>query len=322
MRLFVRDFQRVDALEVRERYVRLESWISILGNTFLGTTKLVFGMLTGSIALSADAVHTYGDMLSSAVILVSMRIAATPPDDKHPHGHGRAEAIGTLLVAAMLIVAAIEFAQAAVRQFFYPSPKLDSLAPKMEIALIILLLLFWVFKEWMARFSADLGRRIGSEALGADAQHHRSDALATLLVVCSLFSTRLGYPWADGIFGLGVAAFIGWAGIGFALRMMSQLMGEAPSRKLIDNIFSAASSIKGVRGVRGITVHDYGSYKVASLQIEVAGNTNTADSHQLATLVEESISRRLGLSAVVHVEVHRGTESSSDFRRVVEETLR
>jgi divalent metal cation (Fe/Co/Zn/Cd) transporter len=170
-------------------------------------------------------------------------------------------------------------------------------------AIIPVLLAFFAFKEWMARFSADLGRRIASDALLGDAQHHRSDALATLLVVLSFAGTRLGHPWLDGLFGLGVSGFIGWAGLGLAWRMMNQLLGEAPSQESLEQIITAAASARGVRGVHGVEVHDYGNHKVVSLHIEVSAELSTAASHEVATLVEEAILRRLGMHAVVHVEL-------------------
>ncbi|MCX7591617.1 MAG: cation-efflux pump [Kiritimatiellae bacterium] len=321
-RIFVRNHERTEDVRVRQGYVRLECWTSIVGNILLGTMKLAMGFLTGSIALAADAVHTYGDMLSSVVLLVSMRVASRPADVKHPHGHGRAEPIGTLLLAAMLMMAAFEFAHTSVRQLLSPNPKLGTLPLRTELIIIAALVGFWGAKEWMARFSAHLGKKIASAALAADAQHHRSDALATFLVITSLVSARLGYPQADGFFGLAVAGFIGWTGVDFARRMMSELMGEAPSQSLVSAIHSAASSVRGVCGVRNVTVHDYGAHKVASLQIEVPGELGTTESHLLATLVEESIFRRLGLSSVVHVEVRDSQTAAADSGKRVEQTLR
>jgi cation diffusion facilitator family transporter len=295
----VRDADNVTDPRVRHAYVRLECWVSIVGNVLLGTVKVVLGWLAGSIALTADAFHTYGDMLSSVVLLVSMRVAVAPPDRKHPHGHGRAEMLGTLGLAALLLVTAVEFAHPAVDHLFAPDPRPLGLGWTM----VPVLLVFWAVKEWMARFSEALGRRIGADSLAADAQHHRSDALATLLVVFSFVASELHCPRLDGLFGLGVAGFIGWAGVGLARDMMSQLMGEAPSEQLVDGILAAAASVRGVRGVHGIDVHDYGPRKMVSLHIEVASRTPTGASHQVATAVEEALHRRLGVSAVVHVDL-------------------
>jgi cation diffusion facilitator family transporter len=310
IRRLVHDHERVTEQRVRHGYVKLECWTSIAGNCLLGTAKLILGLLTGSIALTADAAHTYGDMVSSVILLVSMRVAAAPPDKRHPHGHGRAEALGTLALAAMLLLTAMEFAHPAFdRMVGWHQEQHGAAAESMRLfgwAIIPVLITFWAAKEWMARFSADLGRRISSDALLGDAQHHRSDALATLLVMFSFIGTRLGYVWLDGLFGLGVAGFIGWAGLNLAWRMMSQLLGEAPSEESMAAIISAAASARGVRGVHGVEVHDYGNHKAVSLHIEVPAAMSTADSHAIATTVEEAILRRLGMHAVVHVELPDG----------------
>jgi cation diffusion facilitator family transporter len=327
VRAFVRDHAKVTEQRVRHGYVKLECWTSIFGNLLLGTVKLVLGLVTRSIALTADAAHTYGDMISSVVLLVSMRVAASPPDRKHPHGHGRAEALGTLGLAAMLIVTAVEFAHPAFDRLMLLFTPADAEAREAIAAMqgtgwwiVLILVVFWAFKEWMAHFSADLGKAISSSALIGDAAHHRSDALATLLVVCSFFGVKLGVPWLDGLFGLGVAGFIGWAGIALAWEMISRLMGEAPSEDVLARIVAAAVSVRGVRGVHGIEVHDYGNHQVASLHVEVAPQMKTAESHKLATLVEDALRRRLAMSAVVHVEIREGPMADTRAA-LVEEAL-
>jgi cation diffusion facilitator family transporter len=325
VRTFVRDHQKVTEQRVRHGYVKLECWTSIFGNLLLGTVKLVLGLATKSIALTADAAHTYGDMISSVVLLVSMRVASTPPDRKHPHGHGRAEALGTLGLAVMLIVTAVEFAHPAFdRLMLALKPPDAETQAAMEAMrqygwwIVPVLLAFWAFKEWMARFSGDLGRAISSSALIGDAAHHRSDALATLLVVCSFVGVKFEVLWLDGLFGLGVAGFIGWAGVRLAWEMMSRLMGEAPSEDVLARIVAAAVSVRGVRGVHSIEVHDYGNNQVASLHVEVAPQMKTADSHKVATLVEEALRRRLSMSAVVHVEVREGPAADTRAAQVEE----
>jgi cation diffusion facilitator family transporter len=321
VRKFVRNHERVENQRTRLGYVRLECWTSIFGNLCLGTAKLIFGVLTGSIALTADAAHTYGDMVSSVVLLVSMRLAVSPPDARHPHGHGRAEALGTLGLAALLLITAVEFAHPSFDRLVQPDPKRIELMSKLGWVMALLLLVFWAVKEWMAKFSADLGQAISSEALAGDAQHHRSDALATLLVVFSFVGAKFGVPWLDGLFGLGVTGFIGWAGLSLAWSMISRLMGEAPSEDLVAEIVAAAASIRGVRGVHGVEVHDYGNYKVASLHIEVASHLKTGESHKIATLVEDALRRRLGMSAVAHVEVYEPSKEPNMRSRLVEQVL-
>lgn len=321
VRRLVPDFRQVENPAVRHAYVRLECWVSIIGNLFQGGMKLVLGLMSGSIALTADAVHTFGDMVSSMILLVSMRVAALPPDPKHPYGHGRAEALGTMALAILLIVTAVEFADIAFHRLAGENGPGAGSMQDFGWFVIPMMLVFWWFKEWMARFSLKLGRRIGSDGLVGDAQHHRSDALTNLIVVASFVGARFQMTWLDGVFGLAVAGFIGWAGIYLAWNMVSRLMGEAPSDDMVTRILAAAGSVRGVRGVHGVQVHDYGNHKVVSLHVEVAGALHTDESHRVATLVEDSVFRRLGYSAVVHMEV-KSTSGHEDRTAVVEAILK
>lgn len=120
----------------------------------------------------------------------------------------------------------------------------------------------------------------------------------------------------DGLFGLGVVGFIGWAGLHLARKTINRLMGEAPSKDLVTGIASTAASIRGVRGVHGVEVHDYGNQKVTSLHVDVAPEMSTGESHRLATLVEEALLRRLGLKATVHIEAGRSPEIDSPLSRI------
>ena len=183
------------------------------------------------------------------------------------------------------------------------------------------MILFYLFKEWMAKFSFELGKIIKSDALAADAHHHRSDALSTLLVIVSIIAARFNAGWADGICGIAVAGFIGWSGIHLAWSTLNRLMGEAPDEDLISKIITAASGIKGVMGVHGIGVHDYGNNKIVSMHIEVPGTIKTADSHKIETMVEENIRRRIKASAVVHIEACREKGEHPDPAGKVEQIL-
>ena len=323
LRTFIKNYSLTSDQNVRASYVKLECWVSILGNVSLGLTKLIISALTGSISLAADAAHTFGDMISSIVLIISMRIAVIPADHRHPFGHGRAEILGTLALSTMLVVTAVEFVHASFHRIMNPSIKTDLILSWNYWYIIPpLLILFWLFKEWMAQFSFELGKRIKSDALAADAQHHRSDALATLMVLISFIVIKFNAAWIDGICGIIVACLIGWSGIHMLWLTLNRLMGEAPDADMVSRIISAAAGVRGVTGVHGIEVHDYGNNKVISLHIEVSGNITTEDSHKIATLVEENIKRRMKASAVVHVEAKEISGERACHSKEVEDILR
>lgn len=298
VQFFIKDYKNIDAITVRTNYGFLEAWVSIFGNLILGLIKIILGITTNSIALIADAFHTLSDMITSIIVFFGFRLAKQPGDLKHPYGHGRAESIATLIIAILLIIVGVEFIHAAI----------DRLRNPVEIKniglLIIVMFISTIFKAWLTRFSLYLGKKINSEMLLADAWHHRSDVYASILVILAAIGVKIGYPKMDGIFALLIAGIIIWAGFHLAKSMISLLIGEAPSRELISQIISTATRIKGVKGIHGIEIHDYGQTKACSVHIEVTPNLSTTQSHDIATKVEENLKEKLGLTSVAHVDIH------------------
>jgi len=297
IKTFCRENRELDQVAVRAQYGFLEAWVSIAGNAVLFVIKISLGLMANSVSLIADAFHTLSDLLSSAVVLVGFRVAKTPPDPRHPYGHGRAEPIGTLIIAMLLVVGAVEFGHVSFDRLLAPEPLA---ATRLVIYAMVVSILA---KEWMARFSNRLAKVIESDMLRADAWHHRSDAIAAGLVLAAAVGAELGYPALDGVFGLGVAAILGLTGFHMGAAMISVLLGEAPDTEVIQGIVDTAYSVRGVRDVHRVAVHDYGNEKHVSLHIAVAPGSSTEESHATADSLEDALIRDMSLAAVVHVDV-------------------
>jgi len=296
IRAFVSTPDAVSNIDVRSRFGLLEGWTSVVVNLLIFIAKIVPGLAIGSVALVADAFHSLGDVASSGVVIWGFRAAAKPSDREHPFGHGRIESIATLIIAVLLLVAAVEFAKASVARLVAPQEVHASLA------LLLILAVTLIAKEWLARFSRDLGRRIGSTALVADFWHHRSDVLATGVVILSLAASSLGVARVDGAAGIVVSAFLAWAGIHLIRASVDPLIGEAPSPALVDRIRRAALAVNGVDRVHDIIVHHYGGLIVTSLHIEVAADMDVVRGHELAEDVEQALMAELPGWATVHVD--------------------
>jgi len=309
-RALVRNHHRTELMEVRARYGILQAVISIVGNLVLFGIKLAFGITVHSVALVADAAHSLGDLVTSVIVLIGFRVARKPADVRHPYGHGRAEPIGTLIIAILLIIAGVEFAHVSFDRLRDPEPVRAS---ALVIAVLVVAI---VFKEWMARLSTEFGRRIESDMLKADAWHHRSDAISTVLVIAAIVGAWRGVYWLDGLLGIGVAVLIAGTGFHLARNMVSRLMGEAPSREIVAQIISAAASVRGVQGVHGVEVHDYGDRQIAVLHVEVAPDLPTGQSHEIARGVEETLRRRLGVAPVVHIDLRQTADQGRDRQEV------
>jgi len=292
----IRDHERVNDLKVRARYGALEGWASILVNLVLFVVKLLAGLSIRSVALIGDAVHTLADSATSAVIILGFRMAKKPSDKEHPFGHGRMESVAALIVAVLLFVAGVEILKSSVRAIFSPPSEQAGLG---MIALIAGTL---VVKELLSRFSFHLGDIIDSAALKADALHHRSDVLATALVLVALFASRYGYNYLDGVMGLFVAIIICYSGYSIARDAVTPLLGQAPSREEIKEVEQIALAHKDVSGVHDIIMHSYGHTRVVSLHIEVPDDKPPFELHEISEEIEEKIVLKRGGMAVVHID--------------------
>ncbi len=300
----------------RAKCAVFQGTVSIIGNVVLAILKLIFGWLTNSIALLADAFHTGSDVLTSAIVILGFRMAKKPADMQHPYGHGRIEPIATLIISLLLIWAGIEFAHASYDRLRDP-PRVG-----WSTVAFILMIFSAIFKEWMARFALAVSKMIRSDMLKADAWHHRSDAAASAFVAISLAAAAFGYSRVDSVFGFCVAGLIIYTGFELLRSMVNVLLGEAPSRDFIDRIVKASLSIKGVEQVHRINVHDYGYRKIVSLHIVIPGEIETARSHELARLVEKAVSDSAdAAAAVVHVDPS-GRSGLQPIHETAERTLR
>ena len=271
---------------LRKRIGYLEAWVSIIGNVLLFLLKLLIGIAINSLSLIADAFHSLSDVLTSIVVLVGFKFGEKPADKEHPFGHGRIEIIATLIIAFLLIVVTYDIGKSAILRIISPQKvKFSSIA-------IIFMIASAGFKEWMASFSIFLGKKINASSLIADAWHHRSDAIASLLVGLGLIFMRFNLYLIDGILALGVAILIGWIAVRLIIISLSTLIGEAPDSELISKISQISLSVPGVINMHDIYVHDYNTNKIISLHVEVNDNLLADVAHEIATTVEEKIKEK------------------------------
>lgn len=292
----IREHDKKTEVTVRAQYAYLAAWVSIVGNIVLAAVKFVLGLMLRSLSMMADAAHTASDVVTSIVVLVGFRAASKPADPGHPFGHGRAENVATLTIAVLLVVVAVSFFSDAIHRLFNPVQVAGSWWA------IAIMIVFALFKEWMARFAVHVGHEIESDAVQADAWHHRSDAIASVGVVIALVGARYGVYWLDTVFGIAVAALIGHVAVRMGLSAASTLMGKAVSPSIMNEIVRLARTVTGVRGVHAVTVHQYGPHRIVNVHVETAGELPVVEAHELASRVEQRVSEGLSASTLVHVE--------------------
>ena len=303
---------------VRMRAGLLEGWSSVVLNTALAVFKGFLGLMTGSVSLLADAVHTLSDSLTSVVVIFGFRMSERPADERHPFGHGRMEGLAAVVIGVLLAVAAVEMTQYAVERLTEKNPK-----PVRAAAWVIASLVGTVvLKELQARFSMDLGKLIKSQALVADGLHHRSDVLATGLVIVALIAARWKINWIDGVAGIGVAVLIGWCAYETLRGAMSPLLGERAPEDMYEEIERIARAVPGVLGVHDVLVNRYGGTDIISLHIEVSAAENVMHLHDMSDEIETKVRRAFPGHAIVHVDpLNTAHEHYDEVHRIVTEAV-
>ena len=283
-------------MKYRSRIGKFQGWISVTVNSLMFLLKLTIGLVIGSISVIADAVHTLSDVISSGVVIWGFNEAQKPADKEHPYGHGRAEYVATLVIAVLLIVAGIEFIESSIDRILHPSV----IEPAWWMIIAIISTIF--LKIFIANYAEFLSMRIASGTLHADAWHHRTDAISSLLVTVAMISGKFGYSQVDGWAGLGVALFIIWSGLGIARSAVDDLIGKPPTVEEVEDIRELARAVDGVLDVHDIAIHSYGKEKFASIHIEIDTDEKPARAHDISENVEKNLGEKLGVSPTVHVD--------------------
>lgn len=292
----IREWENTDDPAVRNRYGGLEGWVSVSVNFLLFLLKGIVGFIAGSVSLIADAFHTLSDVLTSVIVIVSFRIAKKPSDASHPFGHGRMEAIASVMVAVLLLVAGVEIFKEALGQILHPKSFNASWWVIGIIAFTV------VIKELLARFSRELGRIIGSLTLEADFWHHRTDAISSVLVILAFIGQRLGVTALDGVAGMAVAGMIGYTGWRIARGGIDDLLGLRPPKQLVKQVKDTVRAIPDVSDVHDLIIHQYGKNIVLSLHIEISENMSLRQAHTLAEHVENIVNEKFHTHTTVHID--------------------
>lgn len=293
--------QRLAASELYQEVTRA-ALLGLVVNLLLGTVKLVGGVLGSSFALIADAVNSIGDVVSTVVVLVALRVAQRPPDDEHPYGHSRAEAVAASNVALLVILSALWVGWEAIQRITlqHPIPPVWTL----WIAAVSMLC-----QEGLYHYKMRVGRRTGSAAIIANAWDHRSDALCALAVLIGLATIRVGgaqYAWADEAASLVVVLAIVFTGAKLFRASASELMDPQADSDFVERIQQTAVSVAGVEDVETLWVRKSGLEFFADIHIEVDPELTVAQGHHIGHQVKD---RLLGefprlRDVLVHLEPH------------------
>lgn len=286
----------------------------LLINLLLGVVKLIGGILGSSFALISDAVNSLGDVFMSLVVVYALKVAQRPPDEEHPYGHTRAEAIAGSNVALLVIVSALLVGWEAIERINIQ----HNLPPVWTL---------WIaganvlIKEGLYRWSIRIGKRTRSSVVIASAWDHRSDAFCSLAVLIGLSIVRWGgQSWigADEVAALIVVGAIIWSASQLFRSSASELMDVQAHDELVTQIRQAAEAVPEVREIETLWVRKSGLEYFADIHIEVDDSLTVAEGHRIGHEVKDKLLERFPMlrDVLVHLEpyphIHQTKEKPSD----------
>ena len=250
----------------------------------LGIIKVLIGLFSGSYALIVDGIHSLSDLVTDIMVWVFNSIGSSDPDDDHPYGHARFETFGTLILGCILmLLAAFLVFDTSTRLLAldnYSIPKWPAL---------VAALLSIATKEWLYQVTSKLGKKTRSKLLQANAWHHRTDAISSVMVLVGVGAAMIGFPWLELLAAIGVSLMIAMIGWTLAKDSVAELVDTALSDTYVEDIKQKIKDVGGVRGVHSIRTRQMGADALVDIHLQVDSSISVSEGHQIGEWVTKSL---------------------------------
>lgn len=282
--------------EKKSKYMIIEGIISVVINILLFAFKYAVGMLSGSLSIIADAWHSLSDCISSIIVIIGGIFSKKPADKEHPFGHGRIELITSFIVGIMLIFIGYTFFVEAIKNLL--NKQTASFNKMSVIAMIVSI----IIKELLAQYSFWAYRKSGAKSLYADAWHHRSDSVTSVIILVGILIGK-NFWQLDAILSIIVSVVIFIAAFDVIKSSIKPLIGEYPSEDIINGIKNIADKLNlNGESLHHFHIHVYGSHTEITFHIRFPKDMTVFEAHNMATAFENAIREKLSIEATIHIE--------------------
>lgn len=291
--------EEYSASKKRSAYGKICGAVGIFLNILLFVGKFSAGMISNSIAITADAFNNLSDAGSSLVTLIGFKLAEQKPDSDHPFGHGRIEYLAGLVVSAVILMMGFELIKDSIDKILHPSPV------EFSVIVLIILVVSILLKFYMAYYNFAYGKRFESSTLRATATDSLSDCVSTSVVLLATVIGHFTDVQIDGFCGIAVGILIFVAGINAARETLSPLLGEAPDPEFVQQIEDIVLNYdtKNIIGIHDLIVHDYGpGRRIISLHAEVPAEGDILVMHDVIDNLEMKFRQELGCLTTIHMD--------------------
>ena len=272
-------------------------------NVLLLVVKFTAGILGHSAAMIADAIHSLTDFATDVVVLVFVKLGNKPKDKDHDYGHGKYETLATAIIGISLFVVGVMICYTGINKT-YRAIEGETLQQPGVVALVAAIVSI-VLKEWAYQFTVRVGKKCHSEAVVANAWHHRSDALSSVGTMIGVGGAiLLGDKWAvlDPLAAIIVSAFIIKAAWGLVLQSVKVLTDASLPDAEEEEIMKLANEESGVREIHNLQTRRIGNKIAIEMHVRMPGSLSLYEAHEHATDIEKRLKEKFG--ADTHVGIH------------------
>lgn len=287
------------------------SWVSAIGNLILSLSKIIVGIISGSLAVIGDGIDSASDVIISIVMILTAHIVNRPPSKKYAYGYQKAEGIATKILSLVILYAGIQMLVSSITALFSEQDR------ELPNSLAIYVTVFSIIgKLGLAWYQYKKGKQIKSQLLIANAVNMRNDIFISISVLAGLvFTYVFKLPILDVITGLLISLFIIKSAIDIFIESNISLMDGVHNEEIYEEIFKAVESVDGASNPHRVRSRQIGNMYMIALDIEVDGNITLIQAHQIANKVEDSIRNTIEnvYDIVVHVEPNGKDHPSEKF---------
>lgn len=275
------------------------SWVSVAVNLILSAGKLLAGIFANSGAMISDAVHSASDVLSTFIVMIGVNIASKQADEHHRYGHERFESVASVTLALILLETGLLIGWKGLKTIF--SGSYDDLAAPGALALAAAVVSI-VVKEWMYWYTRAAAKKIGSDALMADAWHHRSDSLSSIGALVGISFAMGGFPIMDSVASVVICLFIVKAAVDIFRDAVDKMVDRSCDQETLEQMTALILSQPGVLGLDLLQTRLFGAKIYVDAEIAVQADLSLQKAHAIAEAVHDRMEEEFPM--VKHCMVH------------------
>lgn len=298
-------------MKTREKEIYTVTLTGSAVNVILIVLKFIAGIVGKSSAMVADAVHSLSDFISDAIILVFVKIAGKPKDKTHDYGHGKFETLATVIIGLLLIGAGIGLMTGGIKSVIH-SLNGQSLERPTILALIVAIVSI-LSKEWLYHYTLKAGKKLDSQAVVANAWHHRSDSISSLGTLIGISGAMfLGDRWRilDPLAAIVVSFLIIKSGYDIAKPCISELLEASLPEEKENEIIRLVMSVPGIKFVHNLRTRRIGNGIAVDLHAKMDGSLTLTEAHEKATAAEIEIKRAFGDNSIINIHMEPYSDST------------